>query len=418
MLILITEGFPSEAGSEKTFLSSEIRILAKHFQEIKIMPLSYSGSVSEVPLECTVDLTLANALKKGILHNAISICRYVTRNPNIITKIIKDLIQNKSPLLNPLILPRYFRYILRGVLYSQELSSVIDKLPEDKIIIYTYWFNYSTLAAALIKEKRNIRIVTRAHGYDLYNERSPMRFFPLREYAISNVNQIHTVSEKGRLYLAQKFSKALEKTLISRLGIDLPSDFIPPQKSTQDSISVVSCSSVSEVKQVQRIAEVIGIVAGKSLKKIIWTHYGDGPLMKPLKDFTSTLQDLHRNLDIHLKGQTKNKDVLKSYHSKGFDLFINLSQSEGIPVSIMEAMAYGIPALATNVGGTSELVTPENGYLVSYEDSNESIAQLICSHNASLSNLPRSAQSFVEQNYNSDTNLTTFVNNLQQTLVP
>ena len=46
------------------------------------------------------------------------------------------------------------------------------------------------------------------------------------------------------------------------------------------------------------------------------------------------------------------------------DLFINLSTSEGIPVSIMEAYSFGIPAIATNVGGTAELVSNKNGRLI------------------------------------------------------
>ena len=39
---------------------------------------------------------------------------------------------------------------------------------------------------------------------------------------------------------------------------------------------------------------------------------------------------------------------------------MNVSESEGIPVSIMEASSFGIPVIATNVGGVGEIV--ENGY--------------------------------------------------------
>ena len=45
--------------------------------------------------------------------------------------------------------------------------------------------------------------------------------------------------------------------------------------------------------------------------------------------------------------------------------YVNLSTSEGIPVSIMEAMSYGIPVVATDVGGTSEaVVTGRSGLLI------------------------------------------------------
>ena len=45
-------------------------------------------------------------------------------------------------------------------------------------------------------------------------------------------------------------------------------------------------------------------------------------------------------------------------------MFVNVSESEGIPVSIMEALAAGVPVLATDVGGTSELVGENNGILL------------------------------------------------------
>ena len=47
-----------------------------------------------------------------------------------------------------------------------------------------------------------------------------------------------------------------------------------------------------------------------------------------------------------------------------FDFLINTSSSEGIPVSIMEAMSLGIPVIATDVGGTGEIVNNKNGHLL------------------------------------------------------
>ena len=66
------------------------------------------------------------------------------------------------------------------------------------------------------------------------------------------------------------------------------------------------------------------------------------------------------------------------YKNNNISLFINLSDSEGLPVSIMEAMSFGIPCVATDVGGTSEIVIDGyNGYLVSPKDDNESIMKKI-----------------------------------------
>ena len=68
-----------------------------------------------------------------------------------------------------------------------------------------------------------------------------------------------------------------------------------------------------------------------------------------------------------------NFEILDFYKNNYIDLFINLSYSEGIPVSIMEAMSYSIPTLATNVGGVSELVNEDNGVLVERDSIAEEI---------------------------------------------
>ncbi len=48
----------------------------------------------------------------------------------------------------------------------------------------------------------------------------------------------------------------------------------------------------------------------------------------------------------------------------GCDLFVNCSISEGVSLTILEAMAAGLPVIATRVGGTPEVVTPDCGVLV------------------------------------------------------
>ncbi len=88
------------------------------------------------------------------------------------------------------------------------------------------------------------------------------------------------------------------------------------------------------------------------LRPVVWHHFGagsspqlDAVLATPLPGFRYKRW-----------GMTPNEDILDFYRSTKVDLFVNLSRSEGVPVSIMEAMSFGIPSLATNVDGTSEIV--------------------------------------------------------------
>ena len=61
-------------------------------------------------------------------------------------------------------------------------------------------------------------------------------------------------------------------------------------------------------------------------------------------------------------------------------MFINLSSSEGIPVSIMEALSAGIPVVATNVGGTSEAVNSLTGFLIPADFNSADVALTITNY--------------------------------------
>ena len=61
------------------------------------------------------------------------------------------------------------------------------------------------------------------------------------------------------------------------------------------------------------------------------------------------------------------------YRDTHVDLFISLSAQEGLPVSIMEAISFGIPVLAADVFGVPEIVTANTGCLVGVEDGTDEI---------------------------------------------
>lgn len=84
---------------------------------------------------------------------------------------------------------------------------------------------------------------------------------------------------------------------------------------------------------------------------------GDGMDRKSLED-EITKNNLSKN--IILTGQIKNA----SQYLMAFDIYVSSSVKEGLPYSIMEAMAAGLPIVSTNVGGIPELLNAECGILV------------------------------------------------------
>jgi glycosyltransferase involved in cell wall biosynthesis len=107
-------------------------------------------------------------------------------------------------------------------------------------------------------------------------------------------------------------------------------------------------------------------------RKIKWTHVGDGELYDELR--AAVTARLGTRAQVIFKGYLSYPQVMELYRKEKFDVFINVSDSEGIPVSLMEASAFGIPMIATNVGGNNEIVNAENGVLMSANPDIETLA--------------------------------------------
>ncbi len=99
----------------------------------------------------------------------------------------------------------------------------------------------------------------------------------------------------------------------------------------------------------------------KARQRLRLVHIGDGPLMVEAKQLLKSAgaSDL-----AWLPGARD--DVDRIYQT--FDLFVLPSLAEGISNTILEAMASGLPIIATDVGGNSELVIDETGVLVPRAD--------------------------------------------------
>ncbi len=83
-----------------------------------------------------------------------------------------------------------------------------------------------------------------------------------------------------------------------------------------------------------------------------------------IKQLASDTLNNKNNISYKFMGDIKNDLIQEYYALNQVDLFCNVSEYEGLPISIMEAMAYGIPCLATDVGGVSEIVNSQNGILI------------------------------------------------------
>jgi glycosyltransferase involved in cell wall biosynthesis len=280
-------------------------------------------------------------------------------------------------------------------------------------IFYTYWLDEITLGICLAKQKYpKIKIISRAHGADLYEERHLPPYIPYRPEIFNLLDRVFTDSQAGRTYLITRYP--LHKSLfeISCLGVS-KQDFIT-EPSNDSIFRIVSCSNLVPIKRIDLL--IRGLVELGMLRPhqiFDWVHIGGGPLRLELEQAARIL--LPQNIKYHFLGYLPKGGVISFYQNNKVDVFINVSSSEGTPVSVMEAQSCSIPVIATAVGGNSEIVTSDNGLLLTENPKADEIANAICfllkDRNLIQDKKKKSYENW-DKNYNSEKNLPSFATDL------
>ena len=136
-------------------------------------------------------------------------------------------------------------------------NRLLKNLPSESALHYSYWLNFSAFSLSLLKSEGKLKtVISRAHGYDLYEERGEKGLLFIKAATLKNLDKVYFISNHGRNYLLKKFPEYSEKFSISRLGTADP-EFINPLRGN-DTITIVSCSAINKNK---RIISYSGIIS-------------------------------------------------------------------------------------------------------------------------------------------------------------
>lgn len=143
-------------------------------------------------------------------------------------------------------------------------------------------------------------------------------------------------------------------------GVLVPSQ---PKQLQQDTPLQLGCvGRLIELKGQRHLIQALGDPALAVPASTQLHVFGDGPLREEYEAL-ATLFDVADRVRFH--GNVMDRESVYAT----FDILVVCSQSEGLSLAIMEAMAYGLPVIATYVGGNSQLVVDgETGLLVPYAD--------------------------------------------------
>jgi len=357
-LLLITSGYPYQ--DMETFLEPEIEFLAEQFDKVFIIiPYHIDGEPTrEIPDNAKV--VFINC-KTSMLDKVLGIGLLLTKTFRTELYNMKRYYSIKRGLS---VIKILLNTLIEGKAFSKSLDLWITQqsLRTDDLLIYSYWLDTFTYGITRLKASDpRIKIFSRCHRWDLYFEVNAFNYLPLRQAIFKGLDAIYPISDHGTEYLSNKLPFVDHtKLLTQRLGTEA-ADF-KEKVSKSDVLTIYSISYLIRVKHVELLVEALSLIDNC---KVCWYHIGEGPSDEfCIKDLAHELLSAKENISYEFIGDILNKEVFSFLKDRSVDLLVNLSDSEGIPVSMMEAMSLGIPVVATDVGGVSEIVNNENGVLL------------------------------------------------------
>jgi len=185
-----------------------------------------------------------------------------------------------------------------------------------------------------------------------------LKYPDIMQYILKNSENIIVVSEKQKRAITSKF-KGYEKKIVP-----IPNGYDPSSikkrinthsNNDRDKYIITNVGWLMEKKGQIYLLEAIKILTNKGIYNIQCYIIGKGPLEEELKNVVTNLK-INDFVIItgFINDEKKNQILNKS------DLFIIPSLDEGNPIVMFEALGFGLPIIATDVGGIPEIINSED----------------------------------------------------------
>lgn len=366
-VVWLTSGYPHGRGEQ--FITDELAAWARSGAEVILLPVDARGPARPLPENFTVDDSLSRAWASRA-RLARSMAQALV-DPWF-RREVADLARRGQ--LSRARALRAQRAVAQALIVADVVGSLSRRVGGVDVL-YTYWLKALTCGGLRAREQGAVRrVVSRAHGTDLYEEARPATYNPLIRTVGVQLDALYPISEQGSEYVVQRYGFDVDRVRTARLGVVLP----PPERIAPpgigDQVRLVSISSLTPLKRMDLLVDALAELAVLQPQwRISWRHYGDGPLRDQLQQ---RIDERLRPAGVQHEwcGQLPHDELLAEL-SQPADLMVNTSSSEGVPVSVMEAAARGIPCVATDVGATREVVLEDSGFLVPADVTATALAQ-------------------------------------------
>jgi glycosyltransferase involved in cell wall biosynthesis len=257
---------------------------------------------------------------------------------------------------HPLDLAKSLEALGRGL----EQLEWIERFDPD--VIHAHWATFPSTVAWMLSRALDKPFGFTCHAHDIF-----VNDHLLRE-KIESAKVAVTISRYNVEYLAEKATpKAREKLNIVHCGVDLTT--IPFRADGREPGQIMAVGRLDPIKGFDVLIDALGELAQNG-RRVRARIIGEGPLEATMKASIARygLSDM-----VEMTGALPQPEVRKSLYASSIfalpSVVTPAGDRDGIPVSLMEAMAAGTPSVSTRVSGIPELIGHEReGLLVPERD--------------------------------------------------
>lgn len=264
--------------------------------------------------------------------------------------------------------------------------------------IHVHWGSTTSTMAWIASELTNIPWSMTLHRWDIAENN-------LLKLKVDRATFARCISEDGRSEMLRIIGEGFqEKLKLHHMGVWLPEQPSLQHFSMRNDFVIACPANFVPVKGHRFLIDACGLLVRRGFINIRCLIIGDGILNAEIQ---RQIRQLGLEKVILLLGRMQHGKLLRMYAESEVDAVVLPSVvmddggREGIPVALMEAMAYGIPVISTITGGIPELLKGGAGLLVppgSPEDLAEAIAKLINDEDLG-SNLARKGRERISEEF-------------------
>lgn len=248
---------------------------------------------------------------------------------------------------------------------------------------------------------KNIPAVFTAHGWAFTSGVSPAKrimYAAIEHMMLGITKRVICVSEFDRQLAKRWFLHNYNRIVTVHNGIVDKKFISSTVREYSLPLKLVSVARFSHQKNNMELIRAVERINKLYSDSLQLNMVGDGPLLSEAQTYVTS----HKlENDVHFLGSRTDVDDILNQN----DIFCLISNYEGLPISIIEAMRARMPIIASDVGGVNELVQDEvNGFLIPRGNISELVDKLkyILEHKELIKSMGEASRKIYEEEYTAD----------------